>query len=125
MENIHLLDTTSFLPASVANLGANQSDIPRIAKDKRLIVEIENAVQRIPTMHQMFLRDARRMSFVKPESVHLIVTSPPYWTLKKYRDSEGQLGDIAEYGLFLKELDKVWRHCYRVLVPGGRLVCVV
>ena len=65
------------------------------------------------------------MSFLKNESIHLIVTSPPYWTLKKYRDSKGQMGDIANYDEFLKELDKVWRHCYRALVPGGRLVCVV
>lgn len=120
-----LKEPAEFIPASAANLGANQSDIPRIAKDKRLMAEIEAAAQRFPTKHQMFLRDARCMSFIKSESVHLIVTSPPYWTLKEYRDTEGQLGDIAEYDLFLKELNKVWRHCFRALVPGGRLVCVV
>jgi site-specific DNA-methyltransferase (adenine-specific) len=32
---------------------------------------------------------------------------------------------IADYDAFHDELDKVWRHCFRVLVPGGRLVCVV
>ncbi|MCS6786187.1 MAG: site-specific DNA-methyltransferase [Thiobacillaceae bacterium] len=37
----------------------------------------------------------------------------------------GQLGAIADYDRFLDELDRVWRHCYRILVPGGRLVCVV
>jgi DNA modification methylase len=45
--------------------------------------------------------------------------------LKKYRDHEDQLGDIEDYERFLKELGKVWDHCFRVLVPGGRLVCVV
>jgi len=115
----------TFIPSSVENLGTNQSDIPRIAKDKRITSEIENAIQSMPTQHHLYLRDARRMSFLKNESIHLIVTSPPYWTLKKYRDSKGQMGDIANYDEFLKELDKVWRHCYRALVPGGRLVCVV
>jgi DNA modification methylase len=57
--------------------------------------------------------------------VHLIVTSPPYWTLKEYRRIEGQLGWVADYEQFLKELNKVWRRCYRALVPGGRLICVV
>lgn len=113
------------LPVSMEKLGTNQSDIPRTAKNKHLMAEIEAAVQSLPTRHEMFLHDARKMSFVKSESVHLIVTSPPYWTLKKYRDSEGQLGDIARYDLFLKELNKVWLHCFRALVPGGRLVCVV
>lgn len=57
--------------------------------------------------------------------MHLVVTSPPYWTLKEYRDSEGQLGHVEGYEEFLAELNKVWRHCLRVLVPGGRLVIVV
>src|SRR5205823_1035719 len=58
-------------------------------------------------------------------SVHLVITSPPYWTLKEYRDSEGQMGHIVGYEEFLSELDRVWTHCFRTLVPGGRLVCVV
>lgn len=57
--------------------------------------------------------------------MHLIVTSPPYWTLKEYRQTQGQLGHIEDYELFLIELDKVWRECARVLVPGGRICCVV
>ncbi len=65
------------------------------------------------------------MDFVTDQSVHLVVCSPPYWTLKEYRRCEGQMGYIADYENFLSELDKVWKHCYRVLVPGGRLVVVV
>lgn len=65
------------------------------------------------------------MEFLQANSVHLVVTSPPYWTLKKYGECNGQMGHIAEYEAFLAELDKVWAHCLRVLVPGGRLVCVV
>lgn len=58
-------------------------------------------------------------------SVHLVLTSPPYWTLKEYPRAKGQLGLVENYDEFHDELDKVWRHCLRVLVPGGRLVCVV
>jgi len=65
------------------------------------------------------------MESLKSESVHLVVTSPPYWTLKEYRSSPSQMGHIEDYEDFLAELDKVWTHCYRALVPGGRLVCVV
>jgi site-specific DNA-methyltransferase (adenine-specific) len=77
------------------------------------------------TSHQLHLGDARNLSWIPDKSVHLIVTSPPYWTLKKYEDREGQLGEVAEYAAFLDELDKVWRHCARVLVEGGRICCVV
>ena len=56
--------------------------------------------------------------------MHLVLTSPPYWTLKECRDSAAQLGHIEDYDEFLQELDRVWAHCLRVLVPGGRLICV-
>src|ERR1700677_824521 len=79
----------------------------------------------IPTVHRLVQGDARDLSFLADESVHLVVTSPPYWTLKRYNESDGQLGHVADYEHFLKELEKVWREVYRVLVPGGRLVCVV
>ena len=69
--------------------------------------------------------DARQLDWLAEESIQLVVTSPPYWTLKKYNDHPDQLGSFAIYESFLDELDKVWRHCYRVLVEGGRLVCVV
>ena len=69
--------------------------------------------------------DAREMSWIPDESVHLIVTSPPYWTLKEYPANKNQLGLVAEYEKFHDELERVWSHCLRVLVPGGRLVCIV
>ena len=77
------------------------------------------------TIHRLIQGDARDLSFIPDESVHLVLTSPPYWTLKKYNDHPDQMGHIEDYETFIKELSKVWEHCFRVLVPGGRLVCVV
>lgn len=77
------------------------------------------------TRHRLHLGDARDLSWIPDRSVHLVVTSPPYWTLKKYETRNGQLGDIEKYDAFLAELAKVWEHCSRVLVEGGRICCVV
>lgn len=77
------------------------------------------------TKHMLVQGDARDMSYISEESVHLVVTSPPYWTLKRYREHPEQMGHIDEYEEFLTELSRVWAECYRILVPGGRLVCVV
>lgn len=77
------------------------------------------------TSHRLINGDSRDLSFLDDESVHLVVTSPPYWSLKRYNENPDQLGHIQEYETFLSELEKVWRHVFRVLVPGGRLVCVV
>jgi len=77
-----------------------------------------------PTVHRLLNADSRDLSFLDGASVHLIVTSPPYWNLKRYNESPDQLGHIQDYEVFLFELEKVWRHVYRIPVPGGRLVCV-
>ncbi|MDR0993835.1 MAG: site-specific DNA-methyltransferase [Verrucomicrobiota bacterium] len=77
------------------------------------------------TIHKLINGDSRDLSFLPDGSVHLVVTSPPYWNLKRYNEHPAQLGHIQDYEAFLLELEKVWSHVYRVLVPGGRLVCVV
>lgn len=115
----------SFVPLQLRQLEDPQRDLPRIAKDQGLVREIEDALSEIPTKHRIYSHDSRRMDFLEPNSVHLVVTSPPYWTLKEYHQNEGQLGWIEDYDLFLNALDDVWRKCYEALVPGGRLVCVV
>lgn len=118
-------DLSEWVPEELRSLDHPQTAIPAIAKDPRLMSLIENAVRSIPTTHDLLLRDARFLGNLSPNSVHLVLTSPPYWTLKEYRHSEGQLGHITDYETFLAELDRVWSHCFRALVPGGRLICVV
>ena len=78
-----------------------------------------------PLTVSLVLGDARNLSFVADESVHLVVTSPPYWNLKRYNEHPDQMGHIDDYERFVIELNKVWAEVLRVLVPGGRLVCVV
>jgi DNA modification methylase len=115
----------AYVPDEVLQLEDPQRDIPRIAHDPRLTKMLEAAIPKIPTRHSLYLRDARDLADLASNSVHLVLTSPPYWTLKEYRASAGQMGHIRNYDEFLSELDKVWKHCHRLLVPGGRLVCVV
>jgi DNA modification methylase len=113
-----------FIPDSLKRLDDPQKDMPRIAKDEALTAEIERELPQIPTTHHLYRQDARQM-LLPPGSVHLVLTSPPYWTLKEYNKREDQLGYLVDYDVFLQELDKVWQQCFDALVPGGRLVCVV
>jgi len=69
--------------------------------------------------------DARDLSLIEDESVHLVCTSPPYGSLKEYPDHPDQLGNMPDYDAFLDELDRVWTESLRILVPGGRVACVV
>jgi DNA modification methylase len=118
-------DMTAYLPEGLPPLDDAQRAIPCIARDPRLTKLVEEAVHQVPTEHTLYLRDARELADLEPDSVHLVVTSPPYWTLKEYHDSPGQLGHVDNYEQFLADLDTVWMHCFRSLVRGGRLVCVV
>ena len=87
----------------------------------KITSELENAI----TTHRLIQGDARWMPYIGDESIHLVVTSPPYWTLKRYNENPNQLGHVSDYERFLEALKNVWTEAYRILVPGGRLVCVV
>ena len=118
-------DLAHWVPEELRSLPDPQTAIPAIAKNPRLVSLIDNAVRSIPTRHQLLRRDSRLLGDLAPGSVHLVLTSPPYWTLKQYRHSAGQLGAVSDYETFLGELDRVWKHCFDALVPGGRLICEV
>ena len=112
-------------PASLLERVASepQRAFPAIAKDPEARGRLADAVRSLPTSHVLYNMDSRQID-IEPGSVSLVVTSPPYWTLKKYNDHEHQLGSIADYDQFLDELDRVWRMAYDALVPGGRMVIV-
>ncbi len=72
------------------------------------------------TEHKIIIGDSRQMSELEDRSVHLIVTSPPYWQLKDYGVS-GQIGFNDSYEDYINYLNFVWKECYRVLHNGCRL----
>ncbi len=76
--------------------------------------------------HKIYCGDSREMKEIRDESIHLIITSPPYFDLKNYNSSENhsgdnQLGSPNSYEEYINNLNKVWEECLRVLVPDGKL----
>lgn len=110
------------LLAELLSRGNLDDVIPQLARDARAISRIESAVRRRHTTHELLHLDARAASHFSENSIHLVVTSPPYWTLKRYNEGDDQLGHVADYDEFIEAIDAVWKHCYRALVPGGRLI---
>jgi site-specific DNA-methyltransferase (adenine-specific) len=72
------------------------------------------------TFHKIINGDSRQMSELKDGSVHLIITSPPYWQLKDY-GTENQIGFHDSYESYINNLNLVWLECFRVLHDGCRL----
>ncbi|CAN2043393.1 Methyltransferase [Candidatus Magnetomoraceae bacterium gMMP-1] len=76
----------------------------------------------IQTRHKIIRGDSRCMIELQDKSVHLVITSPPYWQLKDYGTNE-QIGFNDSYENYINNLNLVWKECYRVLDNGCRL-CV-
>jgi len=74
----------------------------------------------LASTHKIIIGDSRRMGELEDESVHLVVTSPPYWQLKDYGNS-GQIGFHDSYEDYVNNLSLVWSECGRVLHAGCRL----
>ena len=113
------------LPDLVLSDESLKTALPGMARDSAESAKVAAAVQEVASDHLIIRGDARDLSGLADGSVHLVVTSPPYWTLKKYNEGDRQLGAIGDYERFVAELAQVWKECHRVLVPGGRLVVVV
>jgi modification methylase len=112
----------SALLVELSKAGKLDDNIPSIARTRQIIQQIEQVVRGLKTTHELIHGNARTAATFEANSVHLVVTSPPYWNLKRYNEHDDQMGHIANYDEFISGLDDVWRHCYRALVPGGRLI---
>jgi site-specific DNA-methyltransferase (adenine-specific) len=72
------------------------------------------------TNHKIIIGDSREMAEVDEKTVHLIITSPPYWQLKDYGSAD-QIGFNDSYEDYINNLNLVWAECHRVLHDGCRL----
>ena len=72
---------------------------------------------------KIYFKNSTNMSDIPSSSINLIITSPPYWTLKDY-DNDNQIGlGSNSYEHYIKELNMVWKECIRVLSPDGK-ICI-
>jgi DNA modification methylase len=109
-----------------------RSAIPELARDWMKMMEIESTVESLPSDHRFHQANARNIasdtsssgSIIEDESIHLVVTSPPYFNIKEYNDTEDQLGSVQNFDEFSEKIKDVWQNCYDKLIPGGRM-CIV
>lgn len=78
---------------------------------------MENSLK---TIHKIINGDSRQMNCLEEKSIHLVITSPPYWQLKDY-GTDNQIGFNESYESYINNLNLVWKECHRVLHPGCRL----
>lgn len=87
---------------------------------------------KINKLNIVYYKSAKKMFEIKSNSVDLVVTSPPYFNIKDYskdgyqkdghsRKEAENIGDITAFDDYIKELLVVWRECYRILKPNGKM----
>ncbi len=74
------------------------------------------------TKHLVVIGDSRSMNLIPDESVHLVVTSPPYWQLKDYGNEYAIGQSSGSYEEYLESICAVFRECVRALKPDGKLI---
>lgn len=75
---------------------------------------------KMKTTHKIIIGDSRWIKEVQDESVHLIITSPPYWQLKDYGNGK-QIGFNDTYEEYINNLNLVWNECHSILHKSCRL----
>jgi len=83
-------------------------------------IKTENIISIYGTTQTVYVKDARDMKEIKDNSVHLMITSPPYFNAKLYSTIEGDLGNIHDLDEWFNEIGKVWKEVFRVLQPGRK-----
>jgi DNA modification methylase len=106
LEDIKQYQMKQIIPTTINNI-----DLPRITE-----IKTDTTVQRF------VLGNAMDMNELPNESVHLMITSPPYFNAKMYSSNiiENDLGNIHDMEQWFNEISKVWKEVYRVLQPGRK-----
>ena len=97
LSSVPVPDEAVALLNELAGAGDLDAMIAALARDGRALKRIEDVVQSRQTSHELIHGDARAASELPENSIHLVVTSPPYWTLKRYNEHADQMGHVADY----------------------------
>jgi DNA modification methylase len=139
---LHRLTAEGLLPAFVAASGQKRfrlKDLERLKcnaiRDAKQVARVAQLLQSrsrdIPecvnlrlngVVQRVYVKNAQQMTELADDSIHLVVTSPPYFDTKMYAREpiEGDLGNIHSLHEWLEQIAIVWREVYRVLQPGRK-----
>ncbi|MGC8651619.1 MAG: DNA methyltransferase, partial [Minisyncoccia bacterium] len=94
---------------------------PRVQMNKIEINEI-NSIEINGTIQKIFVKNSIKMDDLPDDSVHLMITSPPYFDAKMYSREpiEGDLGNIHDVDEWFEKISEVWKEVFRVLQPGRK-----
>lgn len=127
VKQVHRLLKSGRLKGFISASGQYRFDLEDVRKAEEHIKRKEDTsvvasetINTNGTIQKVYVKDARDMGEVKDNSVHLMITSPPYFNAKLYSNIEGDLGNIHDLDEWFNEIGKVWKEVFRVLQPGRK-----
>ncbi len=130
VKDVHELLKTGKLKGYRAASGQYRFDLQDIKTIEKEITRptqtvktsVENILEVNGTTQRIYIKDSRNMEELEDNSVHLIITSPPYFNAKLYSSNsvKGDLGNIHDLEKWFEEIKKVWKEAFRVLQPGRK-----
>jgi len=131
---LHELVNRGVIKAQIAASGQKRFDLRELRKyesnfkhklqaENKINIEKVNVIEINGTIQKIFVKNSMEMDDLPDESVHLVITSPPYFNAKMYSREpiEGDLGNIHDLDEWFEKISKVWQEVYRVLQPGRKL----
>ena len=91
-------------------------------KKKKTDAIFSDSVEINGTTQKIFIKNSMGMNELSDDSIHLMITSPPYFNAKMYsrKPINGDLGDVHDVDEWFEKISAVWQEVYRVLEPGRK-----
>lgn len=117
-----MISTSGQMRFSLADLKKHQKTSPKTRKPELVKVERATLLEINGTKQRIIVGNSQTMTELADDSIHLMITSPPYFNAKMYTNEtlEGDLGNIHGVEEWFNEIGKVWKDVYRVLQPGRK-----
>jgi len=92
------------------------------SQKNKINIEQINVININGTTQKIFVKNSMKMDDLPDESIHLMITSPPYFDTKMYSREpiENDLGNIHNVDEWFDKIIEVWKEVYRVLQPGRK-----
>lgn len=129
---LHDLVKKQIINSQVSASGQMRFDLKELQKyeqnsklnleEKKIDIEKKNIIEINGTTQKIFVKNSMKMDDLADDSIHLMITSPPYFDTKMYsrKPIEGDLGNIHNVDEWFEKISKVWKEVYRVLQPGRK-----
>jgi DNA modification methylase len=132
VEMLHNLANRQVIKAKISASGQMRFDLKDLKwyeanfkynlQNNKIDIEKENVIEINGTIQKIFVKNSMTMDDLPDDSIHLMITSPPYFDTKMYSKEpiEDDLGNIHDIDEWFEKIRKVWNEVYRVLQPGRK-----